>query len=225
MASSRPGPQRNRSTLMDRVILDTTPDPDLAFDVSNFALVAPHPGPFVVSTSNVTRVFGNVFGPYTCNNPGSKLQDRLDRDGDGIVDACDNCPLKYNPGQEDRNLDAVGDICDPTATAPPIPPVGMRSPPANEHVAGCEGSVDSDHDLVGDACDVCPGGDDFKDADRDGVPDACDFCPGVRSDDRSDADGDGTPDVCDLCPTIAEQAAEDRDCDGEIGRASCRERV
>ena len=211
-----PGPQRNRSTLMDRVILDTTPDPDLAFDISNFAVVAPHPGPNVVSTSNVTRVFGNVFGPYTCNNPGSKLQDRLDRDVDGIVDACDNCPLKYNPGQEDRNLDAVGDICDPTATAPAIPPVGMRSPPAREHVAGCDGSVDSDHDLVGDACDVCPGGDDFKDADRDGVPDGCDFCPGVRSEDRSDADGDRIPDVCDLCPAIAEQAAEDSDCD-EVG--------
>lgn len=35
-----------------------------------------------------------------------------DSDGDGAVDAVDNCPLAPNSPQEDRDLDALGDLCD-----------------------------------------------------------------------------------------------------------------
>ena len=34
-----------------------------------------------------------------------------DRDGDGVGDACDNCPDVPNPGQEDIDFDGVGDAC------------------------------------------------------------------------------------------------------------------
>ena len=34
-----------------------------------------------------------------------------DTDGDGIDDAVDNCPLHYNPDQEDSNDDGIGDAC------------------------------------------------------------------------------------------------------------------
>jgi hypothetical protein len=37
-----------------------------------------------------------------------------DADGDGIVDACDNCPHTSNPTQPDADDDTVGDACDPT---------------------------------------------------------------------------------------------------------------
>lgn len=37
---------------------------------------------------------------------------RRDSDGDGVVDAADNCVLRYNPVQYDYDIDGVGDVCD-----------------------------------------------------------------------------------------------------------------
>ena len=38
--------------------------------------------------------------------------DSLDSDGDGLVDACDNCTLVPNPDQLDQDRDGYGDLCD-----------------------------------------------------------------------------------------------------------------
>ncbi|MCP4685583.1 MAG: hypothetical protein GY867_09050 [bacterium] len=81
---------------------------------------------------------------------------------------------------------------------------------------------DSDLDLLGDSCDVCPldadndiDGDSFcadvdncpdtanslqEDPDTDGVGTACDNCPEIFNPLQADSDGDDIGDSCDVCP-------------------------
>jgi parallel beta helix pectate lyase-like protein/thrombospondin type 3 repeat protein len=69
-----------------------------------------------------------IPGGATCWDP------IVDRDGDGLPDVADNCPLVANPGQEDQDGDGRGDPCDNCPTVP------------NPDQA------DSDQDGIGDAC-------------------------------------------------------------------------
>jgi hypothetical protein len=58
-----------------------------------------------------------------------------DFDGDGVLDAVDNCPGEYNPAQLDPDGDSVGDACD--------------NCPADSNPS----QADQDGDGVGDACE------------------------------------------------------------------------
>ncbi len=96
-----------------------------------------------------------------------------DRDGDGIPDEGDNCPHRYNPGQEDFDGDGVGDICD------------------NCPYDWNPDQSDPDEDGFGDVCDNCPvlHSIDQGDNDGDGIGNPCDSCPDVPAPAGVDAFG------------------------------------
>ncbi len=75
---------------------------------------------------------GNVVA--SASNCQTKYQSlsSSDRDGDGVIDLCDNAPLVKNSDQKDSDGDGVGDVID-----------------------SCAGS-DKDHDGVCDNVDNCP---------------------------------------------------------------------
>ena len=95
----------------------------------------------------------NDLDGWTINDKCPDVNDRenLDKDNDGVGDACDNCVNVINPLQLDLNKNNVGDACE-----------------------GGE-QADSDGDLIFDETDNCvnipnPG---QEDSDNDGVGDAC----------------------------------------------------
>jgi len=117
----------------------------------------------------VTDVLTTPATPAADINVNSGLPDLPDGDGDGFVDACDNCPLDANGDQLDSDGDTIGDTCD-------ICPLD----PAN------------DYDGDGLCCDVdncCDlANPDQEDGDGDGAGDACDIDPVVVvSSDPADA--------------------------------------
>jgi endonuclease I len=114
--------------------------------------------------------------------------DNPDFDGDGILNADDNCPNTSNPNQEDTDGDGIGDVCDST-------PNGDNDNDGIDNlVDNCPNTSnpnqeDTDGDGIGDVCD--------DDNDNDGVLNDVDNCPDTENPNQEDADGDGIGDVCD----------------------------
>jgi hypothetical protein len=166
-----------------------------------------------------------------------------DTDGDGVVNALDNCPNIANADQTNSNGDCLGDACQDTDGDELIDADDNCISEVNPDQA------DFDGDGIGDACDPDMDGDgidtwsgfgdppdncptvpnrDQKDNDRDGIGNACD--PDIDGDTVPneldcdpytanpviiDTDGDGIPDNCDNCPAVANLNQLDANSDGE----------
>jgi Zn-dependent metalloprotease len=156
-----------------------------------------------------------------------------DDDNDTIIDAIDNCPLKFNPNQKDTDGDGLGDACDPDddndgvpdSDGVPKPPCGLGYPDCFDNCPTVPNpnQQDHDHNGSGDACD---------DGDKDGVLDSEDNCVGVYNPDQAnvdshlddygdacdpDVDGDGLSVFEDNCPLVPnpDQANSDDDYAGD----------
>jgi hypothetical protein len=149
--------------------------------------------PLVLSYDSTFSGVNDVF-LFKLSSPGA------DSDGDGILDAMDNCPLVYNPEQTDADGDGVGDGCDACPGFDDRDDVdGDLVPDECDNCPSVANAnqADTDGDGVGDVCDVCQGYDDMLDSDGDQVPDGCDNCALQFNPDQVDDDHDGYGAVCD----------------------------
>ncbi len=149
-----------------------------------------------------------------------------DWDQDSIKNPVDNCRFDVNAGQEDRDRDLLGNICDPFPNDPQNDQLdvdGIGSDLDNCPFENNPSQSDIDADGVGDACDICPTSADplQLDSDKDGIGDGCDNDidgDGIINSVDPDDDQDGVPDLTDNCATTANKRQLDRDSDG-IGDA------
>jgi len=156
-----------------------------------------------------------------CDGDGLNDFNQTDSDGDGWIDACDNCPTAADPSRSDADGDGIGDACDNCSGVKNADQADTDGDGDGDACDNCPSlangdQLDSDGDRLGDACDNCAAvaNVDQADSDGDGRGSACDNCPNLANADQLDSDGDGRGDACDNCPTVGNAVQEDSDGDG-----------
>jgi hypothetical protein len=129
------------------------------------------------------------YDNFMCSDPNEGSGDwgvYCDDDTDGIFRG-DNCPLVYNPTQDDCDENGVGNACDVNTDS--------DGDGKTDNCDNCPADYnplqeDCDANGIGDACEL-------NSADGDQIPDGCDNCPTIFNPHQYDADGDGEGDECD----------------------------
>jgi hypothetical protein len=168
----------------------------------------------------------NGNGVPDCTDP--------DIDGDGILNAADNCPNKINPDQADSDHDGAGDVCDNCAGVSNPDQAdsdgdGLGNVCDNCPAASNKNQADCNHDGVGDVCEADTS---KQDTDADGLCNGVDNCPGLSTSNHADCNGNGVGDACeaswanrdddgdsvcngtDNCPVESNAAQTDADANG-----------
>lgn len=189
-----------------------------------FELDSAMSGPYFMSALEI-RDLAKIAGQevtYTAVPFGSGPRLGVDRDVDGVKNYDDNCPASYNPGQEDTDVDGIGDACEP----PDFDLDGVQDALDNCRFDANADQLDTDNDGAGNVCD--------QDDDNDGLLDTIELSIGTNtllvdsdSDNISDFDelnygGNAsvyTPGV-DLNPLLADSDSDGFNDDVEIGAGS-----
>lgn len=158
---------------------DPDDDNDGAFDWVESAVPRLHP--WEPDSDHYT---GRGFDDF-CDGPGKGFGSL----GSTVCKPADNCPLHYNPDQEDADGNKIGDLCDLEGFG------DTDRDGIPNHLDSCPivpnpDQLDSDGDKAGDVCD--------DDDDNDGITDDIDNCVFTPNPDQFDTDGDGAGDACDL---------------------------
>ena len=190
-----------------------------------------------ITCTDPSMIFSWEDIPEACYRDASFEQDT---DGDGIVDALDNCPTKANANQKDTDKDGFGNRCDLDDDNDGFTDAEenrVGSNPLNPNSTPESILFDADSDGILDLLDNCPNkaNANQKDFDLDGLGDRCDddddndgFTDaeenrsGSNSRDPNstpitvlvDFDNDGILDTVDNCPLIKNANQKDADRDG-----------
>ena len=165
-------------------------------------------GPGATAENNISRSGWFFF----------TVQPAADTDGDGVLDAYDNCPFDANADQFDDDGDSVGNVCD---NCPAVANPGQENADGDSFGNVCDDDDDNDGllDVVETNTGIFVSANDtgtnplIADTDGDGLSDGDEVNlyftdPTVF---ESDIDGDGIANADDVCPNDP-----DNDADGDL---------